>query len=88
MSSFIISYDLCKPGRNYESLYTSIKSLGAWARITESTWFVKSSQSSAFIRDKLLHEMDVNDRLFVAKLAGEAAWSHCICSNEFLLSNL
>ena len=44
MSSKIISYDLCAPGRNYDALYKAIKAYGTWAHITESTWFVKQNR--------------------------------------------
>ena len=84
MTSKIIEYDLCSPGANYGALYEAIKSFGTWAHITESTWFVKTDSTCVQIRDKLLAEMDANDRLFVAELTGAAAWHNVICSNEFL----
>lgn len=44
MTSMIIEYDLRSPGRNYDDLYRAIKSYGAWAHITESTWFIKPAR--------------------------------------------
>lgn len=88
MTSKIIEYDLCSPGANYDALYEAIKSFGTWAHITESTWFVKTDSTYVQIRDKLLAEMDANDRLFVAELTGAAAWHNVICSNEFLSKHL
>ena len=35
MTSMIIEYDLCSPGRNYDELYKAIKAYGTWAHITE-----------------------------------------------------
>lgn len=88
MTSVIIEYDLRSPGRNYDELYKAIKSYGVWAHITESTWFIKTSESCVQVRDKLLAHMDGNDRIFVAALTGVAAWSNVLCDSEYLKRNL
>lgn len=88
MTSMIIEYDLRTPGRNYDELYKAIKNFSEWARITESTWFVKTSESCVQVRDKLLAHMDGNDRIFVAALTGVAAWSNVLCDSEYLKKNL
>lgn len=88
MTSKIIEYDLQKPGRNYDALYAAIKSYEHWARITESTWFIKTSASCVQVRDKLLQVMDTNDRLFVAELSGSAAWYNVICDDDYLKKTL
>lgn len=84
MSSKIITYDLCSPGRDYEDLYKAIKSYGVWAHITESTWFVNSTETCVEVRNKLLNCVDSNDRLFVGELTGVAAWRNVICDNDYL----
>lgn len=88
MISMIIEYDLRTPGRNYDELYKAIKNFSEWARITESTWFIKTSDSCVQVRDKLLAHMDGNDRIFVAELTGTAAWSKVLCDSEYLKENL
>lgn len=88
MSSKIIEYDLCSPGRNYNELYDAIKSYSVWAHITESTWFVKTSDSCVMVRDNLSKHIDNNDRLFVAELTGTAAWHNVICNNQYIKDNL
>ena len=88
MTSMIIEYDLRAPGRNYEDLYKAIKAYGVWAHITESTWFVKTNENCAQVRDKLLKHMDSNDRIFVAELTGAAAWRNVLCRSEYLKENL
>jgi hypothetical protein len=88
MSTYIISYDLSN-NRDYESLYEAIKAYGTWAHITESTWAVVSSNSSAVdIRDDLKRTIDSDDKLFVIKSGIEAAWVNVICRNEWLKENL
>ncbi len=86
--SIIISYDLCKPTQNYDGLIAKIKSYGTYARITESCWFIKTTDTCTKVRDTLTKEIDSNDRLFVAALTGIAAWKNVICSNSVLLNNL
>lgn len=74
MARYIITYDLRKPGRNYDELYKRIKSYRAWAHITESSWAVATTQTSEQIRDHLRGVMDSNDKLLVGIL-GTSAWS-------------
>lgn len=88
MSSKIIEYDLCSPGRNYNELYDAIKSYSVWAHITESTWFVKTLDSCVTVRDNLSKHIDNNDRLFVAELTGTAAWHNVICKDQYIKDNL
>ena len=81
MGSFIVTYDLNTPGKDYSSLISKIKTY-SYSKICESVWIVKSNRSSSEVRDSLLKEIDYNDRLFVAKLTGEAAWRNCIDSTD------
>ena len=87
-NSKIITYDLCTPGKNYDKLYEKIKSYKAWAHICESVWFISSEDSCVTIRDNLKIVIDKNDRLFVAELSGNAAWSNILCDDEYLKNNL
>ena len=84
MKSYCISYDLCSPGKDYSALYDAIKAYGTWAKVTESFYIVKTSQSATSIRDNLRNCLDSNDRLFVGNLSGEAAWRNVICDNDWL----
>jgi len=75
MFSYLISYDLIH-NKNYDEIHKIIRSFEFWAKITESFWCIKSDKSCTEIRDILLHSMDNDDRLFVAKSSGEAAWKN------------
>lgn len=59
------SYDLFKPGQNYEVLIEQIKLLGNWAHVHESVWYVNSDCGAAQARDRLLPYLDANDSLFI-----------------------
>jgi len=76
MSAYIVSYDLVSPGQNYEALYKAIKSYGNHYHMMESVWLISTIEKATAIRDKLRQHVDGNDKLFVGKLTGEAAWSN------------
>ena len=73
MATYLISYDLRKPGRDYASLYKAIKSYPTWAHLLESEWAVVTDDSAVDVRDHLAHQMDQNDGLTVVT-AGATAW--------------
>lgn len=75
MSAYLITYDLCKPGQEYEELYEEIKEIAnGWWHNLESTWIIKHSGPADYIHDRLKAYIDENDKLVVARLTGEAAW--------------
>lgn len=71
---YIITYDLSNPGRNYENLLKRIKTYSAWARLGGSAYLIYTEQSSIHIRDHLTPALDTNDKLYVGRMANEAAW--------------
>lgn len=85
---YIISYDLCRPGRDYDLLYTALKSFHNWGRLTESTWAVISEATVIEIRDLLMRYIDSNDRLIVIKGGKAAAWNKLLAKNQWLIDNL
>lgn len=87
MNCYIITYDL-RNGGNYTELHKAIKAYGTWAKITESTWAVITTNTTQQIRDNLLAHIDNDDRLFVIKSGGEAAWMRVMCTNEWLQKHI
>ena len=88
MKSLIVTYDLCSPGRNYNPLYEKLKKYPGWAKITESTWLIKTNSTCVDVRNELGAVIDANDRLFVTESTGVAAWLNVICDNDYLKKNL
>ena len=64
-NNLFISYDLYSPGQNYEKIIEVIKSLGNWAKIQKSFWYVKSNYSSSEASKIVWNSMDSNDSLIV-----------------------
>jgi len=77
MNKYSITYDLLKPGKNYDDLYAKLEAIGAY-RIQLSQWAVKTQHNATQIRDYLMAALDDNDRLLVAGLTGEAAWKNLL----------
>ena len=74
MTTFLVTYDLRKPGRNYEPLYAKLKTYSTWCHPLESTWLIVTDDNAKTIRDSLASEMDNNDKLLVIKTANVGAW--------------
>ena len=65
MSIKVISYDLRKPGRDYEGLYKEIRALGSYTHPMDSVWFVDSGKTTSGILEALAQHLDANDRILV-----------------------
>lgn len=74
MHSYLITYDLLKPCRDYRSLHQAILTLDcdAWHGF-ESVWVIRSFLPIQSIRDFLATYSDANDRLAVFLL--QSGWA-------------
>ena len=72
--TYMVGYDLKTPGKDYPNLIDAIKTYNWW-HCLDSTWLIKTDKTAAQIRDHLVQHIDANDRLLVATLTGEAAWT-------------
>jgi len=75
MNTYLIGYDLKTKGQNYNCLYDKIKNNYSYWHCLDSTFLVKTNQTSVQIRDFLKPCLDSNDSLLVVTLSGEAAWA-------------
>lgn len=65
---YSISYDLIKPGKNYEPLWKALYAIGA-VRILASQWLVNRTNTTPLaIAQYLVKYMDDNDRIFVTEV--------------------
>ncbi len=70
-----ISYDLQSPGQNYDKVIERIKSLGGWAKIHKSFWYVDSRLTAAEACSQIWSVMDANDKIYVVDASNNnAAW--------------
>ena len=75
MKTYLISYDLIKPETlpEYIRLFNTIKSAKFWAKPLRSMWLVKTTLSSAQIRDELRKATDTNDKILVIEVTNDWA---------------
>lgn len=82
MNKIIVTYDLCGEGKNYDGLIDRLKQYPTHLKINKSSWLIKTIYSCAEVRNELMKQIDGDDMLFVAKLAGEAAWTKAESNNS------
>ncbi len=74
MGALLITYDLNKPGQNYEALYDKIKGLGSsWWHYLDSTWIVDTHLSPADTREQLRAVLDASDSLLILNITNDAS---------------
>jgi hypothetical protein len=85
----IVTYDLIKPGQNYEKLIQRIKQYGEWARLGGSSYLISTANSPVEVRNYLSVVLDQNDKLWVGVAPAPSAWhglpndvSNWILSNQ------
>jgi len=74
MASYIVAYDLHQQGQNYDCIHKKLQAYGTYWHMQDSVWVLVTDQSTTQIRDNLLSCLDSNDKLFVGRLSGDAAW--------------
>ena len=75
MNNLFVSYDLKNPGQNYDSVIAAIKTLGSWAKVQYSLWYVSSAYAAKEAAEIVRRAQDANDTLIVIDAtANNAAW--------------
>ena len=72
-NNLLVTYDLNESGQNYDALIEKIKTLGAWAKVQQSVWYLHTSYSTDDVLDRLSKVTDFNDSIFVANM-NSASW--------------
>jgi len=71
--AYIVEYGLREPEKNHPRLSRAIKERYRYWRILEFTWIIDATESAPQIYEYLEAMINQNDRLFVCRLAGDAA---------------
>ena len=74
MALYSVNYDLRKPGRDYSDLYDLLESYPRWARVLDSFWLIRTTETAVTVRDKIGRVVDENDQYVVATASAPAAW--------------
>lgn len=76
MNNLFISYDLVAPGQHYERVIEQIKTLGNWAKIELSLFYVNSTLSAEDAAKLVYSTMDQNDKLIVIDSTNNSFYSY------------
>ncbi len=70
MKSYIITLQLGYPENTYTNLASYLQSSSFWARPMQNIWIIKTSRSSAEIRNGINTRININlgDKVLVAKI--------------------
>lgn len=75
---YLISYDLLKPGKNYDPLWAALRTIGAERRL-ESEWEVALSGSTPLkLAQYVAQHIEANDRLLVTEMPDNYAYTNLI----------
>jgi hypothetical protein len=64
--NLLVTYDLDKPGQNYDAVHAKIKSLGKWYHPQFSVFYIHTALSARDAHAAIAAVMDGNDKLIVA----------------------
>lgn len=85
----IVSYDLRQQGQNYKCIIEKLKAYKVHWHMQGSVWILVTTDTAMQVRDNLISCLDDNDKLFVGRLGGEAAWhGHTADANKWIKSIL
>ncbi len=87
MTVLLITYDLNKPGKDYDDLLKAIRNY-SWARLSESSYAIKTEQTPQQVFDKLRPYLDQNDNIYIINLKKPYAGFGPKDVNEWLDNNL
>ena len=79
---YLISYDLDKPGQNYDKLIARLKQHGA-VRVLLSQWVLTTTWTAVQLCDDLRAYTDSNDRILVVQISGDWAYSNIMAAENF-----
>lgn len=75
---YLISYDLLKPGKDYEPLWAALRKIGA-QRELDSEWAVTLNNTTPLkVAEYIAQFMDANDRLLVTEMPPNYAYMNLI----------
>lgn len=75
MAAYIVTYDLHEQGQNYNCIIKKLEAYPANWHMQRSVWVIATHDDAGTIYDDLRPCLDDNDRLFVARITDDAAWS-------------
>ncbi len=77
---YLVSYDLSQPNRNYEAITKQIMSYSTRAKVLESLWLIKTTDTASAVMEHLKGSIDKDDKLVVIEI--KRHWSTLHLPND------
>lgn len=87
MAVYIVTYDLNKETKRPD-IVGEIKKYGSWAKLSESSYAISTSETVAAVYGKMQKHLDQNDNLYVITLKRPYTGFGQKDVNDWLASNL
>lgn len=78
-NNLFVTYDLIK-NKDYEAVHKVIQSLGDWAKVTESNWYVNSAYTAEQAARIVKAAIDHDDKLIVVDAKNNSFYCYNISS--------
>lgn len=88
MAVYLVTYDLHKPGNNYEEVLEQIKKSSGWAMLSESSYAISTSETVEAAYKRIHAKMDENDTLYIISLRNPWTGRGPKKVNDWLQANL
>lgn len=75
MATYLVSYDLTKPDRDYPRLHAAIEAYGTYWHCLDSVWIISARGTALDVANNLARYIDRNDKLIVTQVTKNTAWS-------------
>lgn len=62
---YVVSYDLRKPGQDYEGLFDVLQASPSWWHYLESTWLIATSENANELYNRLRIYLDQGDSILI-----------------------
>lgn len=72
MSILLVTYDLKKPGADYNGLYEVLKTAPSWYHIMESCWLLYTTETPSQWFEKVRSKIDQNDNIFIVDISNKS----------------
>lgn len=67
----LVSYDLKKPDRDYNPLYSLLKTAPSWWHYLESTWIIRTNETVQAWADKIRTVVDPSDYVIIIDITNK-----------------
>ena len=68
-----VSYDLNKPGKNYDSLHEELKKSLNWWHHLDSTWLILTNETAEQLWNRISIHVDKNDTVLIMEVRKPAS---------------